>query len=78
VGYSLHSQKVGAAMKKLRKACALDCKCSKRSYVPTGISTRAPNQNLIKNKRTWAISISPLLLTSLHNQTLPHKDKTYV
>jgi len=29
---------VSAAMKKLRKACILDWKCSKRSYFPTTFS----------------------------------------
>jgi len=33
-------------MEKL-KACVLDLKCSKRSYVRARISTRAPNRNLI-------------------------------
>jgi len=33
-------------MEKLRKACVLDYKCSKRSYAFMRISTRSPNQNL--------------------------------
>jgi len=34
-------------MEKLRKACVLDLKCSKRSYVLARISTYVTNQNLV-------------------------------
>jgi len=39
-------------MEKLRKACVLEKKCSKKSYVFEKMLTHTPNQNLITIERT--------------------------
>jgi len=46
MSFANRKTEVGAVKEKLRKACVLDWKCSKKSYVMARISTSAPTQNL--------------------------------